>query len=56
VINTEAWWHRDYFRLEDSPQSKSAYVDDVHLAQPVGFVWFRKPRYRVKAQSRKVEP
>lgn len=27
-------------------------VDDVHFVQPVGFVWFQKPRYRVKAKSR----
>lgn len=26
-------------------------VDDVRFVQPVGFVWFRKPRYRVKALS-----
>lgn len=29
-------------------------VDDVQFVQPVGFVWFSKPRYRVKAPSRKV--
>lgn len=29
-------------------------VDDVQFVQPVGFVWFSKPRYRVKAISRKV--
>lgn len=27
-------------------------VDDVHFVQPVGFIWFRKPRYRVKAGRR----
>lgn len=26
-------------------------VDDVHFLQPVGFVWFSKPRYRVKAKG-----
>ena len=26
-------------------------VDDVEFAQPVGFYWFRKPRYRVKCKS-----
>lgn len=26
-------------------------VDDVALVHPVGFVWFNKPRYRVKAAS-----
>jgi hypothetical protein len=29
-------------------------VDDTHLMQPVGFAWFQKPRYRVKAKSRKI--
>ena len=29
-------------------------IDDVPLMQPVGFVWFGKPRYRVKAGSRRV--
>ena len=24
-------------------------VDDVEFVQPCGFVWFEKPRYRVKA-------
>lgn len=27
-------------------------VDDVHFMQPIGFVWFSKPRYRVKAGRR----
>ena len=26
-------------------------VDDVEFVQPVGFYWFQKPRYRVKAKS-----
>jgi hypothetical protein len=29
-------------------------VDDVRFVQPVGFVWFERPRYRVKAGSRRV--
>lgn len=29
-------------------------VDDVRFVQPVGFVWFHKPRYRIKAMGRKV--
>ncbi len=48
------WWSREWYRLEDAPHSKSTSVDDVHLAQPIGFVWHRKPRYRVKAKSRKL--
>lgn len=28
-------------------------VDDVQFIQPCGFVWFGKPKYRVKAKSRK---
>ena len=28
-------------------------VDDVRFAQPVGFVWFSRPRYRVKAVGRR---
>ena len=27
-------------------------VDDVHFVQPIGFIWFHKPRYRVKAGRR----
>jgi hypothetical protein len=27
-------------------------VDDVHFVQPVGFVWFSKPRYRIKCGRR----
>lgn len=34
------------------PWSHTMEVDDVHFVQPVGFVWFQKPRYRVKAISR----
>lgn len=30
-------------------------VDNVRFVQPVGFVWFSKPRYRIKAKSRKVK-
>jgi len=30
-------------------------VDDVRFVQPVGFVWFYKPRYRVKAIGRKMK-
>lgn len=27
-------------------------VDDVHFVQPCGFVWWSKPRYRVKCGRR----
>jgi hypothetical protein len=41
----------DVYR-EDPPRFE---VDDTQFVQPVGFVWFSKPRYRVKAKSRKVK-
>ena len=44
-----AWWD-----LSPYPFSHMINVDDVRLVQPVGFVWFAKPRYRVKAVGRKV--
>ena len=44
-----AWWQY----LEDQNVSvPSMDVDDVRFVQPVGFVWFHKPRYRVKARRR----
>ena len=36
---------------EDRPMADTCQVDDVEFVQPVGFVWFYKPRYRVKAKS-----
>lgn len=41
------WWRSDNYALP------SFVVDDVRFAQPVGFVWHAKPRYRVKALSRR---
>lgn len=40
-----AWWM-------ERTTMPSFTVDDVHFVQPVGFVWFSKPRYRVKAGRR----
>lgn len=37
------------------PQARSIDVDDRGLMQPIGFVWFSKPKYRVKANMRKIE-
>jgi hypothetical protein len=45
-------WYGEWWRLEGSPNSKSTNVDDVHFVQPVGFIWFSKPRYRVKCGRR----
>jgi len=36
------WWDYEFRTIE---------VDDVRFVQPVGFIWFSKPRYRVKAKS-----
>lgn len=47
----QSWWQL----FDDSPVSTptmDVYVST--LAQPIGFVWLSKPRYRVKAGSRKV--
>lgn len=47
---TRAWWQY----LDDSSVAvPGMQVDDVRFVQPCGFVWFYKPRYRVKA-GRKV--
>ena len=46
-----AWWQL----LDDErPTVPGMMVDDVYFVQPVGFVWFHKPRYRVKAKSRRL--
>lgn len=47
-----SWWQ---IVDDDTPERLSCEVDDVHFVQPVGFVWFIKPRYRVKAVSRKID-
>lgn len=49
-----SWWDIDFDFLP-TPRTTSTQVDYVHLAQPIGFVWHSKPRYRVKARTRKVE-
>lgn len=36
---------------EDRAMRDTCDVDDVEFVQPVGFVWFSKPRYRVKAKG-----
>lgn len=48
------WEQEGYGWRLSYPESKTCNVDDVHLAQPIGFVWLSKPRYRVKAKSRKL--
>lgn len=50
-----AWHGLDYVDIESWPTSKTAQVDDVYLAQPIGFVWHTKPRYRVKAPTRNMQ-
>lgn len=45
-----AWWQ---YIDTDSVAVPSFTVDDVRFVQPVGFVWFSKPRYRVKAGTRR---
>jgi hypothetical protein len=35
----------------ERPMRDTCDVIDVPLLWPVGFVWFSKPRYRVKAKS-----
>lgn len=41
--------------MEDAhPVFYSMEVDDVPMMQPVGFVWFSKPRYRVRAGSNRI--
>jgi hypothetical protein len=46
------WWYQWDEGREFSPPGME--VDDVRFVQPVGFVWLSKPRYRVKAGSRKM--
>jgi hypothetical protein len=41
---------------EDTAMRDTIEVIDVDFVQPVGFVWFSKPRYRIKAKSRKRDP
>jgi hypothetical protein len=48
---TRAWWQ---YMDDHFPGVPGMAVDDVRFVQPVGFVWFHKPRYRVKAGRRKV--
>lgn len=38
---------------EDVAMRSTMDVIDVDFVQPIGFVWFDKPRYRVKAIARK---
>lgn len=42
------WYH-------DNPNQFAVLVDEVYFVQPIGFVWFSKPRYRIKAGSNKRE-
>ena len=46
--------YNDYYYIECLPQPNLS-VYDGGLMQPIGFVWTYKPRYRVKAVSRKQE-
>lgn len=46
-----AWWQL----MDDQPSFvPSMEVHDSAFVQPIGFIWFYKPRYRVKAKSRKI--
>lgn len=51
----KAWWQTDDFAPCGVTERQTCEVDDVPPMQPIGFVWFTKPRYRVKAGSRKIE-
>jgi len=51
IRDEQSWWQL----FDDSPvvaPTMDVYVST--LVQPIGFVWLGKPRYRVKAGSRKV--
>jgi hypothetical protein len=51
AVMTRAWWQY----LDDSSVAvPGMQVDDVRFVQPCGFVWFYKPRYRVKCERRVV--
>jgi len=47
----KSWWE---FIPEEAGNEAHIEVDDVEFVQPVGFVWLYKPRYRVKAASKKL--
>ncbi len=50
IMTARAWWQY----LDHEPVAVPGMsIDDVRFVQPCGFVWFYKPRYRVKA-GRKV--
>ena len=46
-MDNDEWWFGERVSCE---------VDDVEFVQPVGFIWFRKPRCRIKAKSVKHVP
>ena len=50
----KAWWQEDDFAPCEMVDHRTIEVDDVPLMQPIGFIWFTKPRYRVKAESRSI--
>lgn len=52
-MRARSWW--EMYDSEDAVSVPGMQVDDVLLVQPVGFVWFQKPRYRVKAEGRKIK-
>lgn len=49
------WYDPEYYYQQENPKTKSMQVDDVLFHQPIGFIWFQKPRYRIKAITRKSE-
>lgn len=53
--NPQSWWQEDDFAPCETVERPTIEVDDVPLMQPIGFIWFTKPRYRVKAVGREIE-
>ena len=51
-MTERAWWQ---YIDREQVGVPSMEVDDVRFVQPCGFVWFYKPRYRVKCERRVIE-
>lgn len=48
-MTARAWWQ---YIDREQVSVPGMEVDDVRFVQPCGFVWFYKPRYRVKCERR----
>lgn len=50
------WWDEwDGYHSGIPPFSVLCNEDLTELNNPIGFIWFRKPTYRIKAIGRKLE-